>query len=184
MQNQLYQIFKEHELFEKSIELKRNDFLVEKEIIDTNIYFIEDGSLKISVFNKHEQIIRFGYKNNFIVTLDSFISEKPTEFYIQAIKKTTVLVTSKLRFQKFIQADILHFQLWNRILEDLILQQIEREKDLLLTTSKERYLKVLKRNPNVFQEIPHKLIANYLRMSPETLSRLKSLDVYQEKLEE
>ncbi|MDI9309024.1 MAG: Crp/Fnr family transcriptional regulator [Limnohabitans sp.] len=179
MQNQLYQIFQEHELFEKKIELKRNEFLVEKGVTDTNIYFVEDGSLKISVFNKEEQIIRFGYTNNFIVALDSFISEKPTEFYIQAIKKASIFVASKKKFQEFIQADIKHLQLWNKILEDLILQQIEREKDLLLTTTKERYLKVLKRNPNVFQEIPHKLIANYLRMSPETLSRLKSLDLHQ-----
>ena len=62
---------------------------------------------------------------------------------------------------------------YNSILEDLVLQQIEREKDLLYSSPKIRYERVLKRSPKLFQEIPNKYIANYLRMSPETLSRLK-----------
>ena len=63
--------------------------------------------------------------------------------------------------------------MWTKILEDLILQQMEREVDILTTSPKERYLRVLKRSPQLFQEIPNKYIANYLRMSAETFSRLK-----------
>ncbi|WP_315971745.1 cyclic nucleotide-binding domain-containing protein [Flavobacterium columnare] len=79
-------------------------------------------------------------------------------------------------------ANIETLKVWNEVLEDLILQQLEREMDLLTVSAKERLERIQLRNPLVFQEIPHKLIANYLRMSPETLSRLKSLDVYQENL--
>lgn len=50
---------------------------------------------------------------------------------------------------------------------------MERERDLLIESPKERYLRVFKRNPKLFQIIPNKHIANYLRMSPETYSRLK-----------
>ena len=42
------------------------------------------------------------------------------------------------------------------------LQQIEREKDLLMTSPKERFQKVHKRSPHLFQEIPNKYIASYL----------------------
>lgn len=59
------------------------------------------------------------------------------------------------------------------MLEDLVLQQLEREKDILTSSPKARFERVLKRSPKLFQEIPNKHIANYLRMSPETLSRLK-----------
>ena len=64
-------------------------------------------------------------------------------------------------------------KLWIAILENLVQQQMDREKDLLIDSPLERYNRVLKRSPKLFQEIPHKYIANYLRMSPETLSRLK-----------
>lgn len=175
----LFELFQKHNLFEKQIEIKRNEFLSHKGHINTTIYFIEDGSVKISVFEEEEQIIRFGYKGDFIVLLDSFLTDKPSRFYIQAIKKSSLHCILKERFLAFIDSDIKYLKLWNALLQHLILQQLEREQDLLIASSKERFQRVLKRNPKVFQEIPHKLIANYLRMSPETLSRLKSLDLHQ-----
>jgi len=56
--------------------------------IDTNIYLVKSGSLRIFVLDEHEEpTIRFGYKNNLIASLDSFLNEKPSDFYIQALKK-------------------------------------------------------------------------------------------------
>lgn len=62
---------------------------------------------------------------------------------------------------------------WVNVLQTLSLQQLDREIDLLTTSPKARYERVLERSPRLFQEIPHRYIANYLRMTPETLSRLK-----------
>lgn len=169
------ELFIEHHLFEKTVILERNQYLKVGGSIDTHIYFIENGSLKIFLLDEaEERIIRFGYKNNLIVSIDSFLSNKPSELYIQAIKKTVVRVTSKKIFTEFIGSSIDNLKLWSGILEDLVLQQIEREKDLLIHSPKERYERVLKRSPQLFQEIPNKHIANYLRMSAETLSRLKN----------
>jgi hypothetical protein len=54
-----------------------------------------------------------------------------------------------------------------------VLQQMERERDILTSSPLERYKRVLERSPQLFQEIPNKYIASYLRMTPETLSRIK-----------
>lgn len=155
-------------------EFRRNEFLKTSGSTDTQIYFVEKGSIRIFMTDEHEErIIRFGYTGNIIVSLDSFLSGKPSEFYIQAIKKTTVKTASKKDFYEFINANEERLKFWISVLEDLVLQQIEREKDLLIHSPGERYARVLKRSPQLFQEIPNKYIANYLRMSPETLSRLK-----------
>lgn len=162
------------ELNWSQILFKRNQFLKTAGTIDTNVYFIEDGSVRIFIEDESEErIIRFGYKNNIIVSLDSFLSGKPSEFYIQVIKASSIKVASKDDFYAFINSKQENLKLWNSVLEDLVLQQIEREKDLLHNSPKIRYERVLKRSPQLFQEIPNKFIANYLRMSPETLSRLK-----------
>jgi CRP-like cAMP-binding protein len=161
-------------LFEKTITIERNEFLKVKGSIDTNIYFVERGSFKIFVLDDYEeQIIRFGYENDLIVSLDSFLNEKPSDFYIQAIKKSIVKVIPKNKFVEFINLNEVNKQIWTKMLEDLIVQQLERERDILTSSPKDRYERVLKRSPKLFQEIPNKHIANYLRMSPETLSRLK-----------
>ena len=128
------------------------------------IFFLDDYE---------EQIIRFGYENDLIVSLDSFLIEKPADFYIQAIKKSIVKVIPKNKFVEFINLNETNKQIWAKMLEDLIVQQLEREKDILTSSPKVRFERVLKRSPKLFQEIPNKYIANYLRMTPETLSRLK-----------
>ena len=162
------------DLFDKIITLERNEYLKVKGSIDTNIYYIESGSLRIFVVDEsEEQIIRFGYENDLIVSLDSFFTDKPSEFYIQAIKKTVVKAISKNKFIEFINLNEINKQAYTKILEDLILQHVEREKDILTSSPKARFQRVLARSPQLFQKIPNKHIANYLRMSPETLSRLK-----------
>ncbi|ASK28687.1 Crp/Fnr family transcriptional regulator [Chryseobacterium sp. T16E-39] len=162
------------DLFRTQKTIQRYDFLKIKEETDTNVYFVEEGSVRIFIMDEDEErIIRFGYTGNIIVSLDSFLSDKPSDFYIQAIKKTKVKIASKKDFYEFIQSSDANLRLWTFILEDLVLQQIEREKDLLINSPRERFERVLKRSPKLFQEIPNKYIANYLRMSPETLSRLK-----------
>lgn len=170
----LYNRIENERLWTNHVVLKRNDYLKISGSIDTNLYYILSGSLKITILNDGEEhIIRFGYKNNFITSLDSFITEKPSDFSIQAIKQTELKVISKSVYMYFINRSAENKQLWNTILEQLILQQLEREKDILTTSPKERFERVFKRSPQLFQEIPNKHIASYLRMSPETLSRLK-----------
>jgi CRP-like cAMP-binding protein len=161
------------ELSDKEITIGRNEFLKVKGSIDTNLYYVKSGSLRIFVLDGYEeQTIRFGYKDNLIVTLDSFLTGQPSDFYIQAIKKTVVKVITKEQVASFLESAN-HHLLWTRMLENLVLQLLEREMDLLTNSPKERYERVLKRSPQLFQEIPNRHIANYLRMSPETLSRLK-----------
>ncbi|WP_299176635.1 Crp/Fnr family transcriptional regulator [uncultured Chryseobacterium sp.] len=164
----------EADLFQSEKTIQRYEYLKIKDETDTNIYFIENGSVRIFIMDEDEErIIRFGYSGNIIVSLDSFLSGRSSDFYIQAIKKTTVKIASQKDFNEFMRSNPENMKLWINILEDLVLQQIEREKDLLINSPRERYERVLKRSPKLFQEIPNRHIANYLRMSPETLSRLK-----------
>jgi Cyclic nucleotide-binding domain. len=164
----------QNQLVEKTIEIERNGFLKTAGSIDTQIYLVEEGSLRVYIMDENEErTIRFGYQNNILVSLDSFLTEKPSEFVIQTLKKTRVKVISKKAFVEFINREETNRKLWVKILEDLVIQQIEREKDLLISSPKERFERVMKRSPQLFQEIPHRHIANYLRMTPETLSRLK-----------
>lgn len=61
------------ELSNKEITIGRNEFLKIKGSVDTNLYYIESGSLRIFVLDDYEeQTIRFCYKENLITSLDSF----------------------------------------------------------------------------------------------------------------
>jgi CRP/FNR family transcriptional regulator, anaerobic regulatory protein len=99
----LIALIEENHLIEKVVTIERNQFLKTAGSIDTNIYFIEEGSLRVfAVDEEEERTIRFGYQNNILVSLDSFLTEKPSEFVIQAIKKTRVKIIPKKGFMEFI----------------------------------------------------------------------------------
>ena len=173
--DQLKTLLREAEVPFRKIELKRNEFLKVKGSVDTNLYHINEGTLRIFMEDEFEEhTIRLGYAGNFIAALDSFISDEPSDLYIQALKKCSVTVYKKSDYKAFLNGSAEATALWQTMNEWLIYQQLEWEKDILTQSPKTRYERVLRRSPQLFQEIPLKYIASYLRMSPETLSRLRN----------
>lgn len=163
--------------WDESIDLKRNEYLSVMGTRNTQLYYVLEGSLRAFIQDEQtEHTIRLAYRDNFFNSMDSFISEQPSAMYLQALKKCKLLALSKSRFQQFIDLSDKHRELWTKSMEMLIYSQLEREMDILTASPLERYKRVLSRSPQVFQEIPHKYIASYLRMTPETLSRLKKTE--------
>ncbi len=154
--------------------LKRNDMLYTAGSVDTNIYFLEEGALRLIHETGNDlNTIRFAYKDSLFVAIDSFFTGQPTLYSAEAIKTSVLKKIAYPDFIDFINSDIKHLQLWDKILSYVIMGQLEREIDLLTASPRERYERVLKRSPQLFQQVPHKHIASYLRMAPETLSRLQ-----------
>jgi len=162
------------QIWSEEITFRRNEFLHSTGGVETHIYLIIEGAVRVFYEAEHEEhTIRLGYKNNMISDLPSYLSGKNSTLNIQAIKKTIVKKAHKNDVEALIAENAQNAEHWIKTLEQLFLQQFEREVDLLTASPEERYKRVLSRSPQLFQEIPHKYIANYLRMTPETLSRLK-----------
>ncbi|HOX83267.1 MAG TPA: Crp/Fnr family transcriptional regulator [Chryseolinea sp.] len=155
--------------------LLKGEFLLKEGQVENNIYFIQSGALRVFMVSEFEELtIRFGYEGSLITSLSSFIKGKPSEFYMEAIRKTTLRVVPKSTLLKLVNEDAESLKGYIALLENLITQQIEREIDLLTVSPSERLKRVLDRSPNLFQQIPLKYIASYLRMTPETLSRIRN----------
>ena len=92
----------------------------------------------------------------------------------RALQRTDLKVISRAVYESAVLEVPELRRAWYDILRGLVMGQTEREIDLLTTDAAERYRRVWKRSPRLFQEIPAKYIANYLRMSPETLSRIRA----------
>ncbi len=154
--------------------LDRHELLYQKGKTENNIYFIESGTLKICYdLKEQEVIVGFGYKNTFIFDLPSFFTGQPSNFHIQAIKSSHLYGINKTDFYKVLDTNLTIAKYWQTTTELILLDLVEREIDILTTSPEERYQRLQKRRPELFQHIPHKYIASYLRMTPETLSRLK-----------
>lgn len=158
----------------RPLKLKRSDFLIAKGDIEQHLYYVVRGSMRICYPNVKEEIcVGFAYDNNLICSFPSFINQKPSEYFIQALVGTEVMAIKRRDFFSLFDAHPKIERAWRHLEEAALVGMIEREAELLTFTPEQRYKRLIKRSPHLFQIIPKKYIASYLRMSPETLSRIK-----------
>lgn len=154
--------------------LNRNEALISKGQVEKYGYIILKGAVRVIHFNGHKaQNIRFGYEGSFISSLPSFFDGSPSLFSIEAIRKTEVKCFSRETFFKVLKESDGAVDILSELTSSLCNHFVQRELDLLTTSPKDLYERVLERSPLLFQEIPALHIANYLGMSAEHLSRLR-----------
>ncbi len=153
--------------------LNRHEFLARPGEIETSLFFVSAGTMRIYYPNESEEIcVGFAYSNTLICSYPSFISRKPSQYYIQALTKTRLVSISRKDFYSLFERFPEVERGWRLLEEQALLGKIEREVEMLTFSPEQRYTRLLERSPHIFQLIPRKYIASYLRMSPETLSRL------------
>ncbi|MEX1188607.1 MAG: Crp/Fnr family transcriptional regulator [Bacteroidia bacterium] len=152
----------------------KNTFLLHQGEVEKYIYYISSGAVKaVYQSNEEEHTIRFGYKGSIITSVQSILQNKPSSFSIETIRKTQLIRIPADLFFKSKKVDPELKIIYDNLIENLIIQQLEREIDILTSSPLERFQRVWERSPLLFQEIPSKYIASYLRMTPETLSRIR-----------
>ena len=163
-------------LWERSLELKRGDWLWQAGQSETRIFGLVSGALRIGYRDDQDCLhtLRLAYTGDVVAALDSFAHGRATVLNAEALRKTQLKILNKTDFEVFLAACPERLAAWQAFLLNSLAEQVERECDLLQTSAKARYEKVWARSPRLFQEVPLRYIAAYLRMSPETLSRLRS----------
>lgn len=161
------------QFWNKARSLDRNDFLISRGEVETNLYYVIDGTMRIYFPHEDEEIcVGFAYTNSLICSYPSFIQNKASDYFIQALSGTAVLSISRQSFYNLFESYPRIERCWRLIEEQALLGKIEREVEMLTYTPEERAQRLMNRSPQLFQLVPKKYIASYLRMKPETLSRI------------
>lgn len=154
--------------------LKRNEFLVERGQIETRLFFVIEGTMRIYFPNGADEIcVGFAHPGNLICSYPSFIRQEPSDYLIQTLSKTSLTSITRSDFYSLFDNHPLIERAWRMLEEEALMGKIERETEMLTFSPEERYNRLIKRSPHIFQLIPRKYIASYLRMTPETLSRIR-----------
>jgi len=173
--------FDEHELDKivgsfKPKSVTKNSILLQEGSICKEFYFIHTGCIRAFFLDKngHEKT-RYVMLDNYIGTaLTSFISQKPSIEFIEALDNTELLAINHSDFYRLNKEMNSWRNFYQRILEMAYSFQNKKIEQLVTLTAKQRYDIILKENPVLIQRLSNRVLASYLDLREETLSRLKS----------
>jgi|TARA_R110002110_G_scaffold58543_6_gene166299 CRP-like cAMP-binding protein len=158
----------------KAIFLKVNE-------IENTISFIESGVVRLFIPKENpdkEITFGFSFKNQFVSAYDSFLTQKPSAYQLQALTETTLLSITHLDLQAVYKTTQIGNLVGRLTAERLFLLKSIREQNLLNLTAEQRYVKLFKERPELLRVIPLKYISSYIGVTAQALSRIRKRIIY------
>ena len=156
-------------------ELKKKAYLLQDNQICNFVAFIECGDIRhFHVKDGVEKTCDISFENSWVTDFQSFTSGSPSRINLQAMEDTTLNIIHKQNLYTLYK-DCSKFETFGRLMAEKVAQ---RASDIAMSLSadkpEERFQTLLKNQPDMFQRVPQKYIANLLGISPESLSRMRS----------
>jgi CRP-like cAMP-binding protein len=154
---------------------KKKNLLTEGTICKSN-FFVSKGCLRMFFVNEKgvEQTVQFALENWWIADYTSFSSQKPAEFYIQAVEKSEVLALDFLSQEKMLNQFPKMERYFRSVHQRAHAAYQFRVRTLYELSREELYRNFNKHYPEFVQRIPQYLLASFLGLTPEYLSEIKS----------
>lgn len=153
---------------------KGQSLLHEGEIWALNC-FITSGCFRLYRTDKAgiEHTARFAIENWWITDMESYIYQKPSEYNIEALSSGTIIVWPKNAWDEILKVSPAMKLFNDQLLERAYIASQRRIFSLISNSAAERYFEFQKTYPNVFNKVPLHMVASYLGISRETLSRIR-----------
>lgn len=156
-------------------EVQKGDILLKEGGSARYLYFVESGILHNFYYHDGRKVTSWFYsENHFITAWTSFLRNKPSYEYIECLENCILYQISYENYQKLI-AEFPSFNNFARILtEDMLLFIDQLLKSWSFLTAKEKYDLIKVHFPDIEQRVQLGLVASFLGISQETLSRIRS----------
>lgn len=157
-------------------EYKKNDYYLSAGETANQIGFINEGSFKwYYINNKGEEVnFHFFFDKEFVVEFNSFILQKPSQMYIQALENSRVILLPKREKILELYASSHNWERFGRIVSEThYTNSSQRVQDFLFRSAEERYRNLLKEHPDILQRVSLSNISSYLGIQGPSLSRIR-----------
>ncbi|SDL89821.1 Crp/Fnr family transcriptional regulator [Chryseobacterium taihuense] len=153
----------------------KHEFLLQQGEVCRNTFFVEKGLLRMYSIDKNgkEHIIQFAPENWLIGDRSSLYFNEKSKYYIEAIEDSEVLFLQHDFFNKLLEEFPNSIERNDLIIQKHVKSLQDRINSLLAETAEERYLKFIKMYPDLMMRVPQWMIASYLGITPESLSRVR-----------
>lgn len=154
---------------------KKNEILLEQGETCSHTFFVAKGLLRAYTLDESgkEHLLQFAPENWLISDRSSVLFDSVADQYIEAVEDSEVILIPSEFFDK-LSENSPSFQRFNMLALNNRIRHLHKRINLLISASAEvRYLDFIKLYPNITARVPQWMIASYLGITPESLSRVR-----------
>jgi len=155
--------------------LRKRQYLLQEGDVCKYLTFIANGLLRTyNVDDKgDEHMSVFGWEGWWLSDFNSFLSGEPAVFNIDAIEDSELLMISRADYEALTITVPIMDRYFRILYQNSIVTKERRLMSSITHTAEEKYVQLAESNPKMIERVPQNLIASYLGIAPETLSRVK-----------
>lgn len=162
--------------------IQKNGYLLQQGDICKDLVFVQKGCIRLYYLKDGVEVsVWFAFPQSSAIEMYSFISNNPSNYFLQAIDDSEVLCLSKKALNKLYTQLPAMQEMMRNFWEDVILNLIERFTALQTDSAEKRYLGLLQK-PNYLETVPQKYLASFIGVTPTSLSRIRRQIARKQKL--
>jgi CRP-like cAMP-binding protein len=140
-----------------------------------SVCFISSGCCRLYRYDEegNDHTVRFGIEHWWIGDQESYNQEKPAKYNIEALAASSVILWTKPAWEELLKNIPALKDFYDRLSARAFETSQQRIYSLISSSAEQRYLEFQKTYPKVFNKVPLHMVASYLGISRETLSRVR-----------
>jgi len=157
------------------IQLENKVQFVNEDQVSRNLYFVDSGATHTFIVDKKGEVhtVQFGFDGYWIGDMYSFFSGNSAIFNVATLEPTTLFAMKHVDFEKACD-QIPKFEHFFRVLiQNGYLSSLQRIAKSFSEDAEQQYLSLIKKQPDLPQRVPQYLVASYLGIKPQSLSRIR-----------
>jgi len=155
--------------------IRRRQYLLQAGDVCKSLSFVATGLLRTyNVDDKGaEHMSVFGWEGWWLSDFNSFLNGEAAMFNIDAIEDSELLLISRADYEALMLAVPVMDRYFRILYQNSIVTKERRLMSSITHSAEERYLQLAASSPQLVERIPQNLVASYLGIAPETLSRIR-----------
>jgi CRP/FNR family transcriptional regulator, anaerobic regulatory protein len=154
---------------------RKGDYLLRPGQVENVVSFVNKGLIRMYyLLDGKELTSTFFHENCYYSDYESFLSRQPSLRFSEVLEDTEVVDISHEDLQWLYEQLPECERAGRRVAEGLFVMLANRSNSFLMKTPEERYLEFIEEFPTMPQRVPQYMIASYLGVTPEALSRIRS----------
>jgi CRP-like cAMP-binding protein len=158
-------------------EFQKDELFIKESETCRHLIFIHQGIFRYYLLHEGQDLTKdfaVDTQNPFCTAYTSFMLQRPSEIWIEALEPCQVWLWNKSDVLPFFQENLNWLRFAKAIADQLFYRKEQKELELIKCSSEERYRHFLINFPGLSQRVPQYHIATYLGITPESLSRIRS----------